>query len=487
MLNHQQKLIFSNYLELYDILIPKDHILRQINELVDFSFVIEEVEANYSDSMGRGAEDPIELFKYLMLKDINEISDRDLIERTRTDMSFKYFLGLAPEEIDLIHPTTLTKFRRLRLKGDNLLNRLIQKTVEIAVNNGIDMGNTLIVDATHTRARYHHKSMEEVLLGRAKKLRKEVYRIDESLKESFPKKIQNPTLEEVIEYCDKVAKIVEQKPSLSVRSNIIERLNYLREGIDDTENALAESYDAEARIGHKSVDEPFFGYKTHIGMADNRIITTASITSGEKSDGPELTTLIEKAKENGVEVSEIIGDTAYSGKNNLRYAKEHDIKVISKLHPVISNGSRKKGKHFPFNKDAGMYACPKGHLAIRVAKTGKKRKTNNNQVMTYYFDVEKCKMCSQRQGCYKEGAKTKTYSVSIKSDLHKKHKEFQETAYFKDRYRERYMIEAKNGELKNRHGYGVANSSGLFGMQIQGGVSIFTVNIKRILTILRDK
>jgi DDE family transposase len=161
--------------------------------------------------------------------------------------------------------------------------------------------------------------------------------------------------------------------------------------------------------------------------------------------------------------------------------------VISKLHPIISNGLRKEEEYFSFNKDAGMFACPKGHLAIRVAKTGKKRETNRNQVMTYYFDLEKCKTRLQREGCYKEGAKTKIYSVSIKSDLHENHKEFQETAYFKEHYRERYMIEAKNSELKNRHGYGVANSSGPFGMQIQGGISIFTVNIKRILTILRNK
>jgi len=33
----------SKYIELYDIIIPKNHLLRQINELVDFSFVREEL------------------------------------------------------------------------------------------------------------------------------------------------------------------------------------------------------------------------------------------------------------------------------------------------------------------------------------------------------------------------------------------------------------------------------------------------------------
>lgn len=38
----------------------------------------------------------------------------------------------------------------------------------------------------------------------------------------------------------------------------------------------------------------------------------------------------------------------------------------------------------------------------------------------------------------KEGAKTKSYSVSIKNNTHKEHMEFQETEYFKEKSKERY-------------------------------------------------
>ncbi len=121
-------------------------------------------------------------------------------------------------------------------------------------------------------------------------------------------------------------------------------------------------------------------------------------------------------------------------------------------------------------------------MAIRRARTGKKR-VGANQVNTYYFDVELCKKCPFKEGFYKEGAKTKTYSVSIKSDVHTEQMAFQETEYFKEKAKERYKIEAKNSELKNRHGYDVADSSGLLGMQIQGAMAIFAVNLKRILKL----
>ncbi len=91
---------------------------------------------------------------------------------------------------------------------------------------------------------------------------------------------------------------------------------------------------------------------------------------------------------------------------------------------------------------------PAGHLAILKARQGKK-KVGKNQVDTYYFDVEKCKTCPLKNGFYQEGAKTKSYSVSIKSDLHKEEMVFQESSCFKEKAKERYKIEAKNGELKN--------------------------------------
>ncbi|MDV2887730.1 transposase, partial [Alkalihalophilus pseudofirmus] len=89
--------------------------------------------------------------------------------------------------------------------------------------------------------------------------------------------------------------------------------------------------------------------------------------------------------------------------------------------------------------------------------------------------------------CYTEGAKSKTYSVTIKSNVHKEQEQFQEGDYFKEKSKERYKIEAKNSELKHRHGYNVAKSSGLVGMQLQGAMAIFTVNLKRILKLIDQK
>lgn len=484
MIVQQQSLQLSSYSSLYDLIVPSTNLLRRINDLIDFNFIYDELQSKYSQTQGRKAESPIRLFKYLLLKVIFTISDADVVERSRYDMSFKYFLEMLPEE-DVIDSSTLTKFRRQRLKDTNLLDMLINKTVSIAVEKGIITSKSIIVDATHSLSKSNPISAIDVLRERSKQLRKSVYSYQEDWVGKMPIKNQSNDLDKELAYCKELENLLEDTPTLSEVPTIKEKLNLLKECVSDIEDAAQEiiSKDKDAKIGHKSQDSSFFGYKTHLAMTEERIITGAVITSGEKGDGPVLPELIEQSEQRGIDIDTIIGDAAYSGKKNLELAKKKEIKVVAKLNPAISQGFRKKEDKFDYNKDADMFVCPSGHLATRKAKQGKKN-TAANQVITYYFDVEKCKKCPLKQGCYKEGAKTKSYSVTLKSETHKEQIEFETSDYFKEKSKHRYKIEAKNGELKNVHGYGRAIAYGIENMEMQGALTIFAVNLKRILKLI---
>ena len=130
---------------------------------------------------------------------------------------------------------------------------------------------------------------------------------------------------------------------------------------------------------------------------------------------------------------------------------------------------------------ADTFVCKAGHLAFK--KKYEKNKGENAHYK-YFFDVKKCKVCPLKDGCYKEGAKTKTYSIRILENEYTNQETFQQSDYFKEKMKERYKIEAKNGEIKNRHGYDVAKYSGLIGMELQGAMTIFVANIKRIIKLL---
>ena len=487
----QLELNFSKHTELYDILIKPDNFWKQLNDMVDFSFVYEELKDKYSSTMGRTSEDVVRMFKYLLLKSYFKLSDRGLVERTQTDLLFKYFLGYEPEETKLINPSLLTVFRRERLKDEeeNLMDKLISKTVEIALEKGlIEIKNKIIVDATHTNAMFQHISPREELIRQAKELRKSVYKIDESMHDKMPKKKETTgLLEDQIEYTKDLIKVIKEDGRFTKLPGIKEQIDYLEETINDTEIELEYSKDQDAKIGHKTADTSFFGYKTHIAMTPERIITAASITTGEKHDGKELINLIEKSKNNGIEVEAIIGDGAYSEKVNLDYCSENKIKNVSKLSKMVTHGNSKRNDDFEYNKDAGMYVCKAGHMAIKKAHQKGSKHNNYTEVDNYFFDVEKCKRCPFKDGCYKDNAKIKSYNVTIKKDVHINHMDYMNTEEFKSLYKERYKIEAKNAELKNNYNYGNANACGKLGITIQGATTLFLTNMKRIIKLNEEK
>ena len=47
MIEQQQNFVLSPYKEIYELVVPKDNLLRQIKELVDFEFVYDELLDKY--------------------------------------------------------------------------------------------------------------------------------------------------------------------------------------------------------------------------------------------------------------------------------------------------------------------------------------------------------------------------------------------------------------------------------------------------------
>jgi len=65
--------------------------------------------------------------------------------------------------------------------------------------------------------------------------------------------------------------------------SVKEKLNILKEVTEDFQEHLNYFSDTDARKGHKTSESSFFGYKTHIALSDERIITAAVITKVKKA------------------------------------------------------------------------------------------------------------------------------------------------------------------------------------------------------------
>lgn len=96
---------------------------------------------------------------------------------------------------------------------------------------------------------------------RSKLLRKIAYLFDE-WKERMPKKVHSDELEKELAYCKELERRIEKEQALSSMPAVKEKLNLLKEIIEDTQENFMISKDKDAKAGHKSADSSFFGYKT---------------------------------------------------------------------------------------------------------------------------------------------------------------------------------------------------------------------------------
>lgn len=473
----QLRLPLSPYQGLYDAIVPQKHLLRRIKENIDFSFVNPMLRKQYCEHFGRPAKEPEMMFKLMFLKKLYDLSDEQLISRAQTDMSFKYFLDLDPES-PMTDPSLLTKFRKTRVTED-ILEEMLKETIRQALDKGLIRSGTIIVDSTHTNASVRAKSPTQILRELSKQLRKEIYKNAFELSEKFPEKpSMEAGLSEEIAYTQELLSSVKEGVDACENQKIQRLFSRIQELLETEKiREIRSQNDEDARFGHKTPTSTFYGYKNHLAMTEERLIVGINVTPGGAPDGQELPGLIEKAKRNGIEVTEVIGDMAYVSEDNLEACGE-DITLIARTNTAVAAAAQAELEEgFSFNKDAKMLQCPAGELAMRVEKRNAK---NGNQYHNYVFSTKKCKKCPMREQCKVGKGKTHSYSITRVSEENKARLEFESSEEFQERMKIRHRIEEKNGELKEAHGLRRADSTGLFAMQLQMYFTAFAANIKRI-------
>lgn len=148
--------------------IPKNHILKQINSVVDFSFINELLEDSYCKEFGRPAKEPEMMCKLLMLQHLYNLSDERVIEEANLNLAYMYFLKINPEDT-LPDKSLLSKFRTQRLR-ETSLDEVLTGMVKQCVEKGIIEGNGASVDTTHTQANTKKKTPERLMKELSKKI-----------------------------------------------------------------------------------------------------------------------------------------------------------------------------------------------------------------------------------------------------------------------------------------------------------------------------
>ena len=93
--NRQRKM----ELVIIDNLVPEDHLLRKIDNYIDFSFINEICRPYYSADNGRPAIEPEIMFKMLFIGYLYGIrSETRLVEEVKVNIAYRWFLGYGLED-----------------------------------------------------------------------------------------------------------------------------------------------------------------------------------------------------------------------------------------------------------------------------------------------------------------------------------------------------------------------------------------------------
>ncbi len=159
----QSKTERQNEIEMVTIeeLVPEDHLLRKIDQYIDFSFIPEKVRPYYSEDNGRPSLDPLVLFKMMFIGYIYGVrSERELERQIQTNVAYRWFLGLNLTA-KVPHHSTISWNRRTRFKDTDIFQEVFDEIVLQAMNYRMVSGRVLFTDSTHLKANANKKKFSK--------------------------------------------------------------------------------------------------------------------------------------------------------------------------------------------------------------------------------------------------------------------------------------------------------------------------------------
>ncbi len=131
--------------------IPEDHLLRQIDQFLNFDEIRKHLQVYYSNT-GRPSIDPELMIRMLLIGYCYGIrSERRLCEEIRFNLAYRWFCRLGLEDIVPDH-SSFSKNRHGRYREADLL-RLVFDTVVLRCNTeGLIKGEGFATDASYVKA-----------------------------------------------------------------------------------------------------------------------------------------------------------------------------------------------------------------------------------------------------------------------------------------------------------------------------------------------
>src|SRR6187455_1172232 len=134
-----------------DEVVPPDHLVRQIDGVLDLSWVHKELAPSYSHT-GRPSIDPVLMIRMLIVGYVFAIrSERQLCCEVQVNLAYRWFCKLGIEDKIPDH-SVFCRIRHERFRESDTLRRVFEGVVARCITAGLVGGEALSIDASLIKA-----------------------------------------------------------------------------------------------------------------------------------------------------------------------------------------------------------------------------------------------------------------------------------------------------------------------------------------------
>jgi transposase len=433
---HQPK-IFYPHMNL-EQRVPRTHLLRRIQEQIDFNFIYAEVRDTYGSKGNVSIPPPVILKMMLLLVLYNVRSERELMETIPMRLDWLWFLGY---DIDSEVPDHSVLSKARARWGVEAFRGFFERIVWQCVEAGLVDGSKIFMDSSLVDA---NASNNSVIDTRSLKVQ---------LQESY-KKLEE-RLEENRESTD------------SSRRYVKENSRYIS------------TTDPDAAIVNRG--KPKLSYQVHRAVdGRSEVITATETTPGDINEAHEMVPLLESHHLNtGIKAETVVADSKYGTVEN--FLACHDRGVEAHM-PDLQEWTAKRieklnifsEERFEYDGESDTYRCPAGNRL-------KPRSLHRSRQSRDYASSQKvCAACPLKKQCTRNKS-GRTIKRHLRQEELDRMREASRSAKAKRDIRMRQHLMERSYARGTWYGFDRARWRGLWRVRIQEYLISAVQNIQVLL------
>ena len=447
-----------------DNLVPENHLLRKIDQAVDFNKIYDMVEPLYCLDNGRPSIDPVVLFKIVFIQHLYGITSlRRTLQEVQVNVAYRWFLGYTLQD-EIPHFSTVSYNFKHRFTAETV-DKIFAWILEEAADEAYLNTEVVFIDGTHIKAnanvkkfvevevpvmakRYAEELMQEVNADRVARGKKpfETDDSDDDEKKS-PKKKKDNTSKKKIANRKKEAKKKTIKQSTT---------------------------DPECGLFVKGEHQKQFAYEAHTACDKNGFVLEVEVTPGNVHDSVAFDDVYERLVENIPGIRTIVADSAYKTPHICKTVFE-DKKVLSTAYkrPMTKKGGHEWWKYV-YDEHYDCVICPEYQVL-------KYSTTNREGYREYKSNPKICKNCPTRELC----TESKNCVKVVTRHIWKEYEEMAEDIRYTPEYQELYRlrkekIERVFADAKEKHGMRYTRLAGLAQVRNWVRLKFAAMNLKKL-------